>query len=61
MSAQMAYEAEPGFDDGDDDGPVVNWMDIALAYAGVLNRVSERGPLFAAAIATEFDNLRKDN
>ncbi len=50
----------PAFDDGDD-GPAFSWMDMALAYARVLHRVSNRGPLFAAAIDAAVVDVQKEN
>ena len=59
MSA-LPLEVELGDTDDGDDGPGYSWADFALAFARVLHAVSERGPLFKAAIDAEFANLRKE-
>ncbi len=60
MSAQLAHAAEPDFDDGDG-RPTLSWATVALGLAGVLHRVRERGPYFAAAVDAAVADLEKGN
>ena len=51
MSAQLAYEAETGFDDGDG-GTVVGAAEFLVRFGW---RVAQRGPLIRAAVLADAE------